>query len=63
MESDSVLDEFLYMFYLVLKTCFGCLEFEFSMDFGTLNHQNAESYFGKTDNCLKLRFLKQLTNL
>ena len=46
-----------------LNTCFGCFVFWFSIDFGTLNPQNAASCFGNTDDCLKLRFLKQLENI
>ena len=35
----------------------------FSLDFGTLNPQNAASYAAKTDNCLKLSFLKQIDQI
>ena len=38
----------------------GCFIFLFPIDFGTLNPQNAASYFGKTNNCLKLPFLKRI---
>ena len=42
---------------------FWFLFFLFSMVFGILNLQNAASYFGKTDNCLKVPFLQHLEDI
>ena len=46
-----------------LNTCFSCSAFVFSMDLGTLNPQNASSYLRKTNNCLKLPFLKHIEQI
>ena len=59
MDLECILDETLCFFHVLFEHVFWLLDFCVCIDLGTLNPQNAAFASGKTDNCLKLPFLKQ----